>query len=503
MVEYINENFNHFTMRKLKALTLAMVISVCRLPFLVQAFLPQQRPVHRHVSAMRFYLKIKEENPLTFRDESIYQCSSCTTEKKNIESLSSRLFTSRSLDDNTKREQGPRRLFGAVLSLFRRAKMMSRRLRTWILPIFLIFAIHCLVPDPALAAGANGRIGGSYGRSNRYAEHTINRHSSSVDRKIQNNHQHRPAAPIRVMYAPRLRTNSHRGYPNFHQPDGEKVAGERSIVVTNPDGSMNVVRKHNTHPFSDSKYSASNVVLATGVTAVVVRGVTNRKRYSDREKYLDDDPSRHALGPGVSVWSLTACLNVPDNNDPRSIMHRLQRLAESTSTENREGLQYLLAETSLELSRQVDKSTIVSVESRYDHYRSTDQALVRAERQYNRISTRERSKFDRESWGSYNGRIVSDDLKKESLDTTNGNATLALVQIHLVIEGNSMKDFGQRQVETRNSLKEALVQLSGDVNTITDCVVAGEVLWAPQQEQEVITEKDIYANYPTLWQVEY
>jgi len=182
-------------------------------------------------------------------------------------------------------------------------------------------------------------------------------------------------------------------------------------------------------------------------------------------------------------------------------MHRLQRLAESTSTENREGLQYLLAETSLELSRQVDKGTIVSVESRYDHYRSTDQALVRAERQYNRISTRERSKFDRESWGSYNGRIVSDDLKKESFDTMNGNATLALVQIHLVIEGNSMKNFGQRKVETRNSLKEALVQLSGDVNAVADCVVAGEVLWAPQQEQEVITEEDIYANYPTLWQV--
>jgi len=448
----------------------------------VQAFLPQQQPVHCHVSAMRFHIKIKEEKPLPFRDESIYQCSSYVTERKNVKGLSSRLFA-RSPDDNTKREQGRlRRLFGTILSLLRRVNMMSQRFRAWTLPIALFFAIHCLALDPALAAGANGRIGGSYGRSNRY-EHVTSRHSSSVDRKIQNNHQHRPAVPIRVMYAPRLRTNSLRSYPNFHQPDGEKVAGEQSIVVTNPDGSMNVVRKHNTHPFSDSKYSASDVVIATGVTAVVVRGVTNQKKYSDREKYLDDDPSRHVLGPGVSVWSLTACLNVPNNSDPRSIMHRLQRLAESTSTENREGLQYLLAETSLELSRQVDKGTIVSVESRYDHYRSTDQALVRAERQYNRISTRERSKFDRESWGSYNGRIVSDDLKKESFDTMNGNATLALVQIHLVIEGNSMKNFGQRKVETRNSLKEALVQLSGDVNAVADCVVVCLLLCVKKQCQ--------------------
>lgn len=458
--------------------TMAMALFVSRFTILVQAFHPPQRPLR--VSATRTSLKISDNKrrPFMFMDDSIYECcSSYTTNRKTITSLSllsSRLFAVSYDDDNPKRRQGRiRRYFRTVISFLYncRAKMMSRRsLRTLIVSVAFFFAIHGLVLDPALAAGSNGRMGGSYGRSNRY-QHTINRPRPSRQ-------QHRPArarAPIRVVYPSRLRTNRYRSYNNFHQSNGEQVSGELS-VVTSPDGTMaNVVRKHDTHPFSDSRYSASDVVLAAGITAVVTNGVLKQKKRNNNND--DDDPSRHPLGPGVSVWSLTACLNVPDKNDPTSIIHRLQRLSETISTKKREGLQHLLAETSLELSRQVEKGAMMSVESRYNHFRSGDQSLVRAERQYNRISTKERSKFDRESWGSYNGKTVRDNFKKEeSFVASNGNATLALVQIHLVIEGNSMQPFGQRQVETRMMLKEALVQLSGDVTAVADCVVVCTLL---------------------------
>ena len=460
-------------MRTLVTFTMAMALFVCRFTISVQAFHPPQQLLR--VSATRTSLKISDnkQRPFIMDNSVFYECSSYTTKRKTITSpsLSSSHLFAVSYDDNSKREQGRiRRFFRTVTSFLYncRAKMMSRRrLRTLILSVVFFFAIHGLVLDPALAAGSNGRMGGSYGRSNRY-QHTINRPRQ----------QHRPArarAPIRVVYPPRLRTNRYRSYNNFHHANGEQISGELS-VVTSPDGNMsNVVRKHDTHPFSDSRYSASDVVLAAGITAVVTKGVLNQKK---REKHHDDDdPSRHPLGPGVSVWSLTACLNVPDKNDPTSIIHRLQRLADTTSTANREGLQHLLAETSLELSRQVEKGTIMSVESRYNHFRSGDQSLVRAERQYNRISTKERSKFDRESWGSYNGKTARDNFKKEeSFVASNGNATLALVQIHLVIEGNSMQPFGQRQVETRMMLKEALVQLSGDVTAVADCVVVCTLL---------------------------
>jgi hypothetical protein len=318
------------------------------------------------------------------------------------------------------------------------------------------------------------------------------------------------------MLPPRRLGRSNRIYHNFHQANGEQAAGDGIAVLTNKDGTTSYVRKVSTDPFSNSKYSASDIVFVSGVTAVVTKGVL--KRRADREKYGDENSALYPLGPGISVWCMTACLNVPDINDPTSIVRRLQRLGETTSTETRKGLQKTLAETSLELLRQLDKGSVASVESRYDHYRSSDQAAVRAERQYNRISTKERSKFDRESWSSYNGNIVTDNLEEgeeASLPSANkGTSSVALVQIHVVIEGNEMEPFGTRQMETRQSFREALLQLSGDVTAVEDCVLAGEVMWAPQQQsrqqsqeedghQQVMTEEDVYAKYPTLWPVDY
>lgn len=330
----------------------------------------------------------------------------------------------------------------------------------------------------------------------------------NVSDKIRSNQRHRPA-PIRVTYNPRHSArNRYRVYHNFHEENGEQVAGDGVAIVANTDGTTTYVRKVNTHPFADSRFSASDVVLGLGVAGVVTNGVV--KRRSDREKYGDDgNLSCHPLGPGVSVWSMTACLDVPDLNDPTSIVHRMERLAETTSTVTRKGLQNVLGETSLELLRQLEKGTVTSVLSRYDHYRPSDQAVVRAERQYNRISTKERSKFDRESFSNYNGKIVRDVTEESEqmspLVDSDSIASVALVQIHLVLEGNTMEPFGTRQIETRESFREALVQLSGDVSAVEDCVVAGEVLWAPQQDekQEVMTVENVYAMYPTLWPLDY
>ena len=478
------------------ALIFAMALFVSRSTIVVKAFQPRPRLVRITTCTSHGYHCLSKL-AITHNNK----------DNGEIRSLpSSRLFAVSS-DHSPKKKQGPiRRLFKTALAFLRSPNRFSRRLRSWVVSVALFCAIQFSVLDPAWAAGSNGRMGGSFGRSDRYRSPPITRHSrpSGVDRRIRN-YQQRPA-PIRVMSIPR-RSTRNRVYHNFHQANGEQISGDGVSIMTNPDGTTNHVRKHNTHPFSDSRFSASDVVLAAGVTAVVANGVV--KRNSDRNKYDDENPFGHPLGPGVSVWCLTACLNVSDLTEPTSIVRRLQRLAETTSTETRKGLQTLLAETSLELSRQLDKGTVASVESKYNHYRSSDQAVVRAERQYNRISTRERSKFDRESWSSYNGKVVEDDIgEREKLSpsfASNGAATFALVQIHLVIEGDSMKAFGQRQIETRKSLREALVQLSGDVTAVEDCVVAGEVLWAPQlqERQEVMTEENVYANYPTLWPLDY
>lgn len=415
-----------------------------------------------------------------------------------------RLFSGKSFHQSLKQKQGRiRRLLQRFSTFFRLSKRLSCRLRAFVAAAALFMMINLSVL-PAWAAPSNGRAAGSFGRSNKFQSRpSISRNI----RKPQINGGIR-AAPTRIIYSPRPRMlNRNPSYLNFHQANGEAVEGEGVAIMTGADGTTNYVRKVNTHPYSNSRFSASDIVLVSGVTAVVTNGVM--KRRSDRNKYDHDDLSRYPLGPGISVWRMTACLNVPNINDPTSIVRRLQRLAETTSTETRKGLQTILAETSLELLRQLEKGSVSSVESRFHHYRSSDQALVRAERQYNRISTRERSKFEKESWSSYNGNVVRDNTKEDDdlsqASATEGTSSVALVQIHLVIEGDAMKPFGQRQMETRRSFQEALVQLSGDLTAVEDCVLAGEVLWAPQQfdQGQLMTEEDVYASHPTLWPVDY
>lgn len=411
------------------------------------------------------------------------------------------LFAVSSGHDLEKKPGRIRRLFKTFSSIFRCSTRISRRFRTLVASVALLFMINLSVL-PAWAAPSSGRMGGSFDRSSRYRSPPISRNIQRSNYGGSNYGGRVYRAPTRIMYPPR-RLNRNRGYQNFHQASGEQVAGDGVSIMTSPDGSISYARKINTHPFADSPYSAGDVVLVAGVTAVVTNGIV--KRRSDRNKYDDDDLSLYPLGPGISVWCMTVCLNVPNLNDPMSVVSRLQRLAETTSTKTRKGLQSILADTSLELLRQLDKGSIASVESQFDHYRSSDQAVVRAERQYNRISTKERSKFEKESLSSYNGSVVRDDTEEPLPSSSEGKSSFALVQIHVVIEGDAMKPFGQRQIETKQSFRKALVQLSGDVNAVDDCVVAGEVLWAPQQQEQnqVMTEEDVYASYPTLWPVDY
>ncbi len=406
------------------------------------------------------------------------------------------LFATR-IDFNLEDKNGRiRRRFDRISSLLLR---LSSRLSFRFRALVTTFAMLCMINLSVMPAwaGSLGRSGGSFGRSDRFRSPAITRTirpSNSVGTTRV------PTPTYRTIRAPIRNYNRDRSYRNYHSASGDQVEGEGVAILSNSDGTTTIVRKVNTHPYATSRFSASDIVLVSGVTAVVANGIV--KGRANRYKY-DNDASTYPLGPGISVWRLTACLDVPNTNDPSSIVRRIQKLAERTSTETRKGLQTFLAETSLELLRQLEKGSVASVESQYDHYRSLDQAEVRAQRQYNRISTKERSKFDKESWSNYNGNVVLDDTEEEG--RVKGSSSLALLQIHVVIEGNMMKPFGVRQIETKKSLQEALLQLSGDLNAVDDCVMAGEVLWSPQQldQNEVLTEEDIYASHPMLWPVDY
>ena len=130
----------------------------------------------------------------------------------------------------------------------------------------------------------------------------------------------------------------------------------------------------------------SDVVMVAGVTALVGMNVMDKLDKDGRGRGLES-----ALGPGISVLSLTTAINVPDRDSPSSILNRIASLALSARTDSRKGVQDLVTETALELLRQ--KDSIVSVDSQYSHFRRP----VEAEREYNLFCIGGRSKFDEET----------------------------------------------------------------------------------------------------------
>lgn len=254
-----------------------------------------------------------------------------------------------------------------------------------------------------------------------------------------------------------------------------------TTTITNPDGTITVVRKENR---GFNGFSLSDILLVTGAATWVAHGIS--KHYQDREG-IDESPNS-PLGPGFSVLTLTACLNVPDRNDRNSILQRLNTLSQESDTSNRKGLQDLMAEASLEMARQ--EKSIVSAESHFGHTKTHTQA----ERQYNRQSAQQRSKFDRESLSNYGGKRLTGDSKINS-DSPPSSATVAIVTIHLAIEGNSLRAFDN--IKSRKDLKDALSRISGDVR-VEDCLLAAEVIWSPEDPTEQMTMEDIYSDFPSL-----
>jgi uncharacterized membrane protein len=127
----------------------------------------------------------------------------------------------------------------------------------------------------------------------------------------------------------------------------------------------------------------SDVVLLTGAGTMITYGVLKH--------YRDDDDDRSALGPGVSLVSLTVSVNVPDRDDSNSILSKLALRVKTARTNTRKGVQDMISETALDLLRL--SFSIVSVDSEYKHFNK----VLEAERESNRMSIDKRSKFDRET----------------------------------------------------------------------------------------------------------
>jgi hypothetical protein len=155
--------------------------------------------------------------------------------------------------------------------------------------------------NPAFAGTSGGRCGGSFGPSGRSSAGSSSMRSSPM--------RSYGSSSSRRYYRPPLYS---RGYSS--------------------------TRLYSGRPIAATKTSPAEMVVVTGAGALIVYGLVNNKR----------DPlapqNSAALGPGVSVASITVALNVPNRDDKQNVLYRVRRLSESAKTYERRGVQQLVSD---------------------------------------------------------------------------------------------------------------------------------------------------------------
>jgi len=194
-----------------------------------------------------------------------------------------------------------------------------------------------------------------------------------------------------------------------------------------------------------------------------------------------------ALGTGTSVLKLSVALDVPNRDDPYSLLSVLDRLAQTANTNSRKGVQNLTSQVAVELLRR--KSSIQSAASSYKHV-GDDSA---AQRTFNQWSVQERSKFEQETVSKFGG-VDTSAVGRRSSDGGNNKATMAVVTLVLSIQGDSTKIPKIRSIA---DVEDALRKIAADVK-VDDCLTGAEILWTPQDRSEALSRMEVVADYPEL-----
>jgi hypothetical protein len=143
-----------------------------------------------------------------------------------------------------------------------------------------------------------------------------------------------------------------------------------------------------------TKFTALDAALWTGTGALLSYGAYNNYKKRD---------GTSPLGPGGTVASITLSLDVSDPRDSGSIVQRLRRISDQANTSTRQGVQDLVMDVCMEISRQ--ERSIVSAATDFQHHGT----VALAQREFQRHSVRNRSKFDRDG-GKYEKVLKAIDL---------------------------------------------------------------------------------------------
>lgn len=166
----------------------------------------------------------------------------------------------------------------------------------------------------------------------------------------------------------------------------------------------------------------------------------------------------------------------------RSLQKDLNRIAEVADTSTTEGLSYVLTETTLSLLRHPDYC--ISGYSSVDVKRSVEEG----EKRFNMLSIEERGKFDEETLVNVN----SIRRKSTSSQRANGFSNEYIVITILVAAEGVHK---LPSINGSGDLNEALQKLA---SIPSSKIMAVEVLWTPQNENDTLSERELLEDYPLL-----
>ena len=200
-----------------------------------------------------------------------------------------------------------------------------------------------------------------------------------------------------------------------------------------------------------------------------------------------DEAVGGALGPGVSVAEISVAIDVPNRDDPNSILSVLNRLSNTARTDSRVGMSNLTSQVALELLRR--KNQIVASSTRSKHFRDSN----KASRDFNSLAVKERGKFERES-RKFGGVDYSQSSRDDTPGAYDPKATMAVITLLVAVEGDSTK---LPVIRSQSDVEEALAKIAADVK-VDGCLQSAEILWSPEERSETLSMKDIVGDYPEL-----
>ncbi|KAI2494597.1 Protein of unknown function (DUF1517) [Fragilaria crotonensis] len=326
---------------------------------------------------------------------------------------------------------------------------------------FLAILMLALSPFPSNAAMSGGRMGGSFS-SPRSSVPARSSYSSPSSRGYGGGYGRGAATGFASGYATGLGAGymsaPRIGFSPFIPPFyARPYYGGAGIITYNPGPSL------------------GQLVFFGG--AAVAISLALQRQSLDLPTYEGFDEFASVLGPGTSFAKISVALEVPNRDDPSSILSVLNRLGQTANTESQKGMQSLTSQVALEVLRR--KSSIISASTEYQHFKSRSLAL----REFNNQATKERSKFERE-----NTRL------HQAVTHGDSKATMAVVTLVLAIDGDSTKI---PRIGNIADVEDALRKIASD-SKMDDCLQSVEILWTPEERIETLTLKDVIADYPTL-----